>query len=130
MVQRHVLYLGEISASQMMTWRRGIEVFDEDAWHARSLSMFPEDRCIAETTGASSVQLRLSEIRLCRPRQWGACWLAGQLWRELELDRFWAARLPASRKGTRWDQVLQVLVCDRLIVTGAPAPRRNFVIHA
>lgn len=101
-VQRHVLYLGEISASQMMTWRRGIEVFDEDAGHARSLSLFPEDRCIAETTGASSVQLRLSEMRLCRPRQWGACWLAGQLWRELELDRFWAARLPASRKGTRW----------------------------
>jgi len=118
-VQRHVLYLGEISSSQMMTWRRGIEVFDQDAGHARSLSLFPEDRCIAETTDASSVHLRLSEMRLCRPRQWGACWLAGQLWRELELDRFWAARLPASRKGTQWDQVLQVLVCYRLIAPGS-----------
>ena len=58
-------------------------------------------------------------MRLCRPRQWGACWLAGQLWRELELDRFWAARLPASRKGTRWDQVLQVLACYRLIAPGS-----------
>jgi hypothetical protein len=27
----------------------------------------------------------------------------------LQLDRFWADRLPPSRKGTRWDQVLQVL---------------------
>ena len=52
------------------------------------------------------VQVRLSELRLHRPRQWGACWLAGQLWRDLALDRFWADRLPASRKGTRWDQRL------------------------
>src|ERR1700734_3518746 len=57
---------------------------------------------------ASVVRLRLSEMRLHRPRQWGACWLAGLLWRELQLDRFWAERLPASRKRTRWDHVLQV----------------------
>lgn len=50
---------------------------------------------------------------------WGACWLAGQLWRELQLDRFWADRLPASRKGTRWDQILQVLVAYRLIAPGS-----------
>jgi hypothetical protein len=36
--------------------------------------------------------------------------LAGQLWRELQLDQFWSERLPPGRKGTRWDQVLQVLV--------------------
>ena len=65
------------------------------------------------------VRLRLSEMRLCRPRQWGACWLAGQLWRELRLDRFWADRLPPSRKGTRWDQILQVLVSYRLIAPGS-----------
>jgi phytoene dehydrogenase-like protein len=45
-------------------------------------------------TGGRVVQLRLSEMRLCRARQWGACWLAGQLWRDLQLDRFWADRLP------------------------------------
>ena len=53
------------------------------------------------------------------PRQWGACWLAGQLWRELQLDDFWADRLPPNRKGTRWDQVLQVLVSYRLIAPGS-----------
>ncbi len=58
-------------------------------------------------------------LKLYRPRQWGACWLAGQLWRELQLDRFWADRLPPSRKGTRWDQVLQVLVAYRLIAPGS-----------
>ena len=65
------------------------------------------------------IRLRLSEMRLCRPRQWGACWLAGVLWRELRLDRFWAERLPTSRKGTRWDEVLQVLATYRLIAPGS-----------
>ena len=58
-------------------------------------------------------------MRLCRPRQWGACWLAGVLWAELKLDRFWAKRLPKSRKGTRWDHVLQVLTTYRLIAPGS-----------
>src|SRR5271167_2083146 len=100
-VQRHVLYLGEINSSQAEAWRRAIEVFDEDAGAPRSLSLFAEQRCDLPADDASVVRLRLSEMRLCRPRQWGACWLAGLLWRELQLDRFWAERLPASRKRTR-----------------------------
>jgi len=119
-VQRHVLYLGEISCSQAAAWRRAIEVFDADAGTPRTLALFPDDgtaEVAADAAGA--VRLRLSELRLCRPRQWGACWLAGQLWRDLQLDRFWAERLPASRKGTRWDQVLQVLATYRLIAPGS-----------
>ena len=81
-VQRHVLYLGEISPSQAATWRKSIEVFDEDVGHWRTLALFPEDRATAAVSDNSVVQLRLSEMRLCRPRQWGACWLAGQLWSE------------------------------------------------
>src|SRR6476646_8146336 len=100
-VQRHVLYLGEINSSQAAAWRKAIEVFDVDAGRARTLSLFPEDRCEAIAGDASVVQLRLSAMQLRRPRQWGACWLAGQLWQELQLDRFWADRLPPSRKGTR-----------------------------
>jgi hypothetical protein len=118
-VQRHVLYLGEINSSQAASWRKAIEVFDDDAGRARTLALFPEDRCAAVASDASIIQLRLSDMRLCRPRQWGACWLAGQLWRDLWLDEFWAKRLPTSRKGTRWDQVLQVLVSYRLIAPGS-----------
>jgi hypothetical protein len=118
-VQRHVLYLGEINSSQATAWRKAIEVLDDEAGHARTMALFPEDRCAAAASDASVVQLRLSEMRLCRPRQWGACWLAGQLWQTLQLDRFWADRLPPSRKGTRWDQVLQVLVAYRLIAPGS-----------
>src|SRR5579862_3881104 len=118
-VQRHVLYLGEINSSQAAVWRKAIEVLDDDAGHSRTMALFPEDRCAGIAPDASVVQLRLSEMRLCRPRQWGACWLTGQLWHALQLDRFWADRLPPSRKGTQWDQVLQVLVAYRLIAPGS-----------
>src|SRR5580658_8197013 len=118
-VQRHVLYLGEINSSQAAAWRKAIEVFDEDSGRARTLALFPEDRCEVGAGNGSVVHFRLSEMRLHRPRQWGACWLAGQLWQELQLDRFWAGRLLPSRKGTRWDQILQVLATYRLIAPGS-----------
>ena len=41
------------------------------------------------------------------------------LWRELQLDQFWVERLAASRKGTRWDAVLFVLVAYRLLAPGS-----------
>src|SRR4029077_6519864 len=50
---------------------------------------------------------------------WGACWVVVELWQKLELDRFWGERLSPSRKGTRWDQVLLVLVAYRLIAPGS-----------
>jgi len=118
-VQKHVLHLGEINDSQELAWRRSIEVFDEAADRPKTLSLFPEDRCEGILPDDSIVRLKLSQLRLCRPRQWGACWLALSLWDELRLDRFWSERLPASRKGTRWDQELFVLVAYRLLAPGS-----------
>jgi hypothetical protein len=40
-VQRHVLYLGEINSSQATAWRKAIEVFDEDAGRSRTLRTPP-----------------------------------------------------------------------------------------
>src|SRR3974390_1365609 len=91
-IQRSVLYLAEINDMQELAWRKSIEVFDEGAARPRTLSLFPEDRCEGLLPDASIVRLKLSQVRLCRRRQWGACWLALTLWRELHLDRFWATR--------------------------------------
>ena len=118
-VQRQVLYLGEINDTQQLAWRRSIEVFEDGASQPRTLSLFPEDCCEGLLPDTSIVRLKLSQVRLCRPRQWGACWLALTLWRELQLDQFWAERLPASRKGTRWDDVLFVLAAYRLLAPGS-----------
>src|SRR6266481_1634824 len=88
-VQRHVLYLGEINDSQELAWRKSIEVFEEGGERAKTLSLFPEDRCAGLLEDGSVVGVKLSALRLERPRQWGACWLALSLWQELRLDRFW-----------------------------------------
>lgn len=118
-VQRHVLYLGEINDRQEAAWQRSIEVYEHGQTLPRTIALFPADRALAVPTAEEIVQVRLSELQLRRPRQWGACWLACHLYEELGLDRFWAERLPRSRKGTRWDLVLQTLSAYRLIAPGS-----------
>ncbi len=118
-LQRHVLYLGEINDTQAHAWRRSIEVLDEREDAPRTVALFPEDRIDACAMDASVVRPRLSQLRLCQPRVWGSCWLALKLWERLELDHFWSQRLSTSRKGTRWDQVLFVLVAHRLLSPGS-----------
>src|SRR5271166_3458151 len=114
-VQRQVLYLGEINDSQQEAWRRVIEAFDERAQQTTQLALFPADRPLPDHAEGDGVQIRLGAMQLHRPRQWGACWLACQLYEQLALDRFWAARLPDSREGTCWSHILETLVCYRLI---------------
>jgi Transposase DDE domain len=117
-VQRHVLYLGEINDSQRTAWCQTIEALDESGKRAKQIALFPEDRA-APALDCDVVHVRLSGMRLRRPRQWGACWLSCHLWDQLALDEFWASRLPPSREGTRWLNVLKTLVSYRLIDPGS-----------
>ena len=96
-VQRHVLYLGEINDAQRAAWCRTIEAFDESGGDRKQIALFPEDRA-APALDCDVVHVRLSGLRLRRPRQWGACWLACQLWDQLQLDEFWS---PACRPRVR-----------------------------
>jgi transposase len=118
-VQRPVLYLGEINDSQRESWCRTIEAFDPQRDRTLSLALFPADRPLPEHAASFGVQVHLDRMELHRPRQWGACWLACQLYEQLGLDRFWAGRLPDSREGTCWRHILQTLVCYRLIDPGS-----------
>ena len=122
-VQRHVLYLGEINDAQRAAWCQTNEAFSEGGQQARQIALFPEDR-LAPAVNCDVVHVRLSGLRLHRPRQWGACWLACHVWDQLRLDDFWSPRLPASREGTRWLDVLKTLVAYRLIDPGSEWPSR------
>jgi hypothetical protein len=113
--QRQVLYLGEINASQREAWRKTIEV--QDAGQRRQVALFPAGSMPCDDVDA--VGVCLSQLRLERPRQWGGCWLALQLWQQLELDSFWRPRLRPSREGTPWLKVLKTLVVYRLIDPGS-----------
>jgi transposase len=112
-----VLYLGEINDSQRAAWQKSIEVLEDGREKSVQMMIFPEDRQPCGVEG--SIGVRLNEMELHRPRQWGACWLALETWRQLGLDTFWGERLPASREGTPWDQVLTVLVIYGLIDPGS-----------
>jgi len=118
-VQRQVLYLGELNDSQQEAWCRVIEAFDEDKQSRRQIALFPHDRQLPQHAKDYGVQVRIDAMQLHRPRQWGACWLACQLYEQLELDRFWETRLPDSREGTSWQHILQTLVSYRLIDPGS-----------
>jgi transposase len=114
-VQRQVLYLGEINASQREAWRKTIEL--QDAGTRRQVALFPAGSMPADDVDAIGV--RLSELSLRRPRQWGACWLALQLWQQLELDSFWRPRFARAQGNTPWLKVLKTLVAYRLIDPGS-----------
>lgn len=117
-VQRHVLYLGELNDSQHAGWTRCLDTID-GAGHTQQLALFPADRPIPAHAEGFGVRVRLERMRLERPRQWGACWLFTELWRQLKLDEFWQARLPESREGTSWYHTLVTLCAYRLIDPGS-----------
>ena len=118
-VQRHLLYLGEINDSQKESWTKATEVFDPVLRQTRELALYPADRPVPEHATGYGVQVRLDQFELRRPRQWGACWVASQLWDQLKLEEFWAERLPDSREQTCWRHVLQTLTAYRLIDPGS-----------
>ena len=117
-VQKHVLYLGEVTDQQRASWERAVSVIDETNGQCRQLRLIPEDRVI-DASEVDALPVRLSALRLEHPRQWGACWLADSLWRELHLDTFFTERLGCSREDTEWEKVLRALTLYRLISPGS-----------
>src|ERR1700751_5522014 len=125
-VQRQGLYLGEINDSQQEVWRKSIEVFEDGRSAPRTVALFAEDQR-APVDDEQVIQVRLKDLAVRNARQWGACWLAGELYEQLKLDQFWAERLPPSRKGTRWDLILETLSVYRLIDPGSEwRPHRHW----
>jgi transposase len=117
-VQRTVLYLGEINDQQQAAWRKTLDVFIEDEQCYATMSLFPDDREVP-ADALDSVQVRLSGLELRRPRVFGNCWLACELWHQLGLDEFWQQRLPEARGAVSWEKVLRLLVVNRLIDPGS-----------
>ena len=118
-VQRHVLYLGALTRAQELSWEKAAQQFDDAAESPGPAlpGLALERELQAEEVEAIAVCLH--HFRIERPRQWGACWVALTLWNLLKLSEFWRSRLPASREGTRWLNVLIALVVYRLIDPGS-----------
>ncbi|MCB1122077.1 MAG: IS1634 family transposase [Verrucomicrobiae bacterium] len=117
-MKRQLLYLGELNDSQKAQWCSALDVLDESNDSFRQMSLFPEDRTPPPEV-CNPVQIRLNQMTFRHPRQWGGCWLAMELWNQLDLDGFWESRLPGSRKGTNWLHVLKTLTAYRLLDPGS-----------
>ena len=117
-VQRTVLYLGEINDQQQAAWRTTLKVFDEDQQDYRTMSLFPDDREVPADV-LDSIQVKLSGLELRRPRSFGACWLGCELWHQLGLDEFWQQHLPEAREAVSWEKVLQLEVVNCLLDPGS-----------
>lgn len=116
--QRTLLYLGELNDSQQAAWIKALEIFNADSGQTETRSLFPADRT-PPPTNTPTLLLRLDDYQLSHPRQYGACWLACELWRQLGLDQFWTEKLIPSREGTDWARLLQVSTAYRLIAPGS-----------
>ena len=121
--QRTVLYLGEINDQQQTSWRKTLEVFDENEQRYATVSLFPDDQPIP-ADAVDSIQVRLSGLELRRPRVFGNCWMGCELWHQLGLDEFWRQRLPEARETVSWEKVLRLLVVNRLLDPGS-----EFQVH-
>jgi transposase len=117
-IQRQAIYLGELDQAQHQAWSALSSKFSPT-----SPNPTPELAFSPSTEDPSPAvpppRIHFSEFSLHNPRQWGACWIADRLWRDLQLSEFWSQRLPPSREGTDWLQILQVLVTYRLIDPGS-----------
>ena len=117
--QRTLCYLGELNGSAQSRWMKTIEVFNEQG-ESRQLKLFPSEVAPPEAD-EQVVQVLLDRVRLERTRRFGECFLGLELWRRLELDRFFASVLdqPGDEADVPWSQVAALLAINRLCAPGS-----------
>jgi transposase len=115
--QRTLCYLGELNNSAQTRWLKTIEVFNEQG-ETQQLKLFPSQ---VETPGddAQVARVLVNKVRLERMRQFGSCWLGLELWRRLELDRFFEQSVDEHDADVRWSRVAAVLAINRLCAPGS-----------
>ncbi len=122
-VQKIVLYLGEISDSQKKSWNKSIKVLNEqnEPVH-KTLFALHDDDDLCENIDA--IPLRLSGMKLQKPRAFGDCWLGCEIFDQLGLDTFWTERIDTAKSPVPYSKVLKLLTVNRLIKPGS-----EFYVH-
>jgi transposase len=115
--QRTLCYLGELNSSAQARWVKTVEVFNEQG-EAQQLKLFPS-QVEAPLDDPQVARVLLDKVRLERTRQFGPCWLGLELWKRLELDRFFAAALDQQGADVAWSRIAAVLAINRLCAPGS-----------
>ncbi|MBV9251588.1 MAG: IS1634 family transposase [Acetobacteraceae bacterium] len=115
--QKTICYLGELNSSAQARWLKTVEVFNEQG-EAEQLKLFPS-HVEAPVNDPQVARVLLNRVRLERTRQFGACWLGLELWKRLELDRFFEAALDDEPADVSWSRVAALLAINRLCAPGS-----------
>jgi transposase len=115
--QRTLCYLGELNNSAQARWLKTVEVFNEQG-EAQQLKLFPS-QIETPADDPQVARVLLDKVRLERTRQFGPCWLGLELWKRLELDRFFAAALDQDGADVAWSRIAAVLAINRLCAPGS-----------
>jgi transposase len=115
--QKTLCYLGELNSSAQARWLKTIEVFNEQG-ETQQLKLFPSE---VETPpdDPQVARVLLNKVRLERTRQFGSCWLGLELWKRLELDRFFEQTVDEHEADVPWSRVAAVLAINRLCAPGS-----------
>src|SRR6202795_940404 len=115
--QKTVCYLGELNGSTQTRWLRTVEVFNEQG-DAQQLKLFPSH--VAPPADDPQVaRVLLNKVRLERTRQFGSCFLGLELWKRLELDRFFEQTVDGEAADVAWSRVAALLAINRLCAPGS-----------
>jgi transposase len=115
--QRTLCYLGELNSSAQARWQKTIAVFNEQG-ESRQLKLFPSE-VEPPANDPDVARVLVKKVRLERPRQFGNCFLALELWRRLGLEEFWQAQLDQEPAEVPWSRVAAVLAINRLCAPGS-----------
>jgi transposase len=115
--QRTLCHLGELNGSDHARWLRTVEVFNEQG-EAQQLKLFPS-HIEPPANDPQVARVRIDRVRLERTRQFGACYLGLELWRRLELDRFFQQAIDADPADVPWSRVAALLAINRLCAPGS-----------
>jgi transposase len=115
--QKTLCYLGELNSSGQTRWLTTVEVFNEQG-EARQLKLFPSH--VAPPPDDPQVaRVLLNKVRLERTRQFGSCFLGLDLWKRLELDRFFEQTVDHEPADVPWSRVAALLAINRLCAPGS-----------
>ncbi len=115
--QKTICYLGELNSSAQARWLRTVEVFNEQG-EAEQLKLFPS-HVEPPSDDPQVARVLLNRVRLERTRQFGACYLGLDLWKRLELDRFFERAMDDELADVPWSRVAALLAINRLCAPGS-----------
>src|SRR6266567_1649641 len=115
--QKTLCYLGELNSSAEARWLTTVEVFNQQG-EAQQLKLFPS-HVTSPTDDPQVARVLLNKVRLERTRQFGACFLGLDLWKRLELDRFFERSIDHESADVPWSRVAALLAINRLCAPGS-----------